>query len=239
MSKALDYFKKVYEVVPQWVQVMHDYNSEMLEAYTSIRAEAFKSSELLDYEKDELIASMNAGRLYSRSMGYHTTAAFNKGSKLEDLIEYILVAYVYKGEKPLYMGLDAILQFLFDDSQKQFNKREKYDNLSEVVDDIISWTNGYDQSYLLKLSKGLKQAKSKEEQNNLLMENGHVSTARKYLCLTGMYITELDGKNSEPYIEKARDLGVTEAELADLGFIIILTAGIPSWFEISDHLKTK
>ena len=66
MSEALEYFKKVYKDVPAWVQIMHDYNPNMLEYYTNIRSEAFKSAVLSDVEKDELIAAFNAGRLYDR-----------------------------------------------------------------------------------------------------------------------------------------------------------------------------
>ena len=37
-------------------------------------------------------------------------------------------------------------------------------------------------------------------------------------------------------MEQARTYGVSEAELAEVGYLCILTAGIPSWFELSDHL---
>ena len=31
---------------------------------------------------------------------------------------------------------------------------------------------------------------------------------------------------------KGKEAGVSEADLADLGYICILTAGIPTWFEL-------
>ena len=40
MSKGLDYFKEVYDVVPGWVQKMHDYNPSMLDHYTALRGAA-------------------------------------------------------------------------------------------------------------------------------------------------------------------------------------------------------
>lgn len=40
MSTGLDYFKKVYDVVPGWVQKMHDYNPSMLDHYTALRGAA-------------------------------------------------------------------------------------------------------------------------------------------------------------------------------------------------------
>ena len=40
-------------------------------------------------------------------------------------------------------------------------------------------------------------------------------------------------------MEAARANGVSEAQLADVGFICLLTAGIPAWFEASDSLIEK
>ena len=37
-------------------------------------------------------------------------------------------------------------------------------------------------------------------------------------------------------MQKAREKGEQKGELADVGYVCILTAGIPAWFEISDSL---
>lgn len=230
MSEALEYFKKVYKNVPGWVQIMHDYNPKMLEYYTNIRSEAFKSAVLSDKEKDELIAAFNAGRLYDRSMVYHTQAALNKGSKLEDLVEYFLVAYVYKGRPALERSLFAVAQYINDRDGKDLKPADGYNNLQEVVEQLKEWTCAPI------LDKVLENIEDPEE---VIMSAGAVSESRKYLALVGMYITELDGPGAKPHVDNARKHGVTEEELADLGYIIILTAGIPSWFELSDHLFEK
>nr|WP_316047165.1 hypothetical protein [Planococcus glaciei] len=51
MSKALEYFKEVYDVVPGWVQKMHDYSPEVLDKYTGIRGEIMQDGSLSRKEK--------------------------------------------------------------------------------------------------------------------------------------------------------------------------------------------
>lgn len=230
MSKALEYFKKVYKDIPEWVQIMHDYNPKMLEYYTDIRSEAFKSAAISDKEKDELIAAFNAGRFYDRSMVYHTQAAFNKGSRLEDLVEYFMISYIYKGKKALVHSLKAIAQYREDKDGVILKPASEYASLEEVLIELKDWTKAPIIDRILE---------NIEDIDKIIMSAGAVSESRKYLALVGMYITELDGVGAGPHVDNARKHGVTEEELADLGYIIILTAGIPSWFELSDHLKIK
>lgn len=238
MNKGLEYFKSVYKDVPAWVQIMNDYDSTMLDAYTELRGQAFKTNYLQDYEKDELIAAVNAGRLYDRSMVLHTQAGMNKGSKLVDLIEYFFVSYVYKGLDALVMSLKAVQFYLKAKHNKEVEIGE-YTSLLEVVNTLISWVDGDEEAFLVNLKTKLINASNQTEVKAILMEGNSVTKARKQLCMVGMYLTELDGQGAKAQIEAARQLGVSEAELADLGYVIILTAGIPTWFELSDHLEKK
>lgn len=240
MIDGLAYFKKVYNNVPNWVQVMHDYNPNMLNCYTAIRGEAFKESELSGKEKDEFIASMNAGRLYERSMIYHTEAAVIKGSSIEDLLEYFLVSYVYGGKASLELSLSA-LELVFLKKGKPVKRKSNYQTDKEVFQQIIEWMDHRDHSIMTKvydlLNKNIDPAS--DEVIDLIMSDGSVSKKRKYLNLVGQYITQLRGADAKAVIEKAKEIGVTESELADLGYIVMITAGIPSWFELSDHLSSK
>lgn len=231
---ALDYFKEVYGEIPKWVQAMYDYNPEMLDHYTSLRAEAFKTDVLTDKEKDILVAAVNAGRLYDRTMVGHTNAGTIKGATFEELIEYFLVAYLYGGFKSLEISLKAIAANLEMTDGIKVNIKHTYQSAEEILEDLIEWTPEKDHSFINKVLNALK---NDEVVRDILLEAGHVSQERKYLTLVGMYITELRGKDAEQVMIEARNHGVTEAELADLGYIIILTAGIPTWFEISDHFK--
>ncbi|MEI2472008.1 hypothetical protein V8V75_20970 [Peribacillus frigoritolerans] len=54
--------------------------------------------------------------------------------------------------------------------------------------------------------------------------------------MTGIFITELKGKQVGEWMEAARVNGASEEQLAEVGLICLLTAGIPAWFEASDSL---
>ncbi len=237
MLSGIEYFKSIYTKLPQWVEVMHRYSPEMLTQYTNFRAVAFGDAELSAIEKDELIASLNAGRLYKRSMMLHTNGAQNKGSKLEDLVEYMLVAAYYNKKEALECGLFAIRQFIETEYPKaKLEIKSDYINLLDVVNQIYDWMKEfkYKTEFIKKVIDGLED---KKEFRDLVFNEGEVSSKRKYLAYAGMFITELDGSNALEAINMAKKNGVTDAELADMGYTIIFTAGIPSWFELSDYLE--
>ncbi|UUX35092.1 carboxymuconolactone decarboxylase family protein [Fundicoccus culcitae] len=233
---AIDYFKEVYGQVPNWVQVMHDYNPKMLEYYTQFRSEAFKTDVLTDVEKDVLIAAVNAGKLYDRTMVAHTEAGTIKGLTFEELVEYFLVSYVYGGFKSLEISLKAIAAHLQLADGIKFEIKPTYQSVEEILEEIIKQTPTKNHSFLQKVLNGLNEG---ELVRDLIFEKGFVTKEKKYVAYVGMYITEMRGKDAEQAIVEAKANGVTDAELVDLGFVIIFTAGIPTWFELSDHLDTK
>src|SRR5690606_444460 len=87
---------------------MHDYSPAVLDTYTGIRGEIMQDGSLSRKEKDALIASMNAARLYSRSMLFHTKGAIDFGYTVPELAEFFLTSYLYKGDRALTMALEAI-----------------------------------------------------------------------------------------------------------------------------------
>lgn len=236
MKSGIDYFKSIYTELPKWVEIMHKYSPEMLNLYTEFRAEAFKDSVISALEKDELIACFNAGRLYKRSMILHTEGAINKGSKLEDAVEYMLISAYYNRKEALYCGLFALKRYIERAREVELEIKNDYSNLKEIVLQINSWMKEYeyDNSFITKVIEGLDEGK---ELRNLVFEEGNVSSKRKYLAYAGMFITELDGSNAKEAVDMAKNNGVTDNELAEMGYVILFTSGIPSWFEISDHLE--
>ncbi|ETI65866.1 carboxymuconolactone decarboxylase family protein [Neobacillus vireti] len=235
MTKGLTYFKEVYDTVPDWVQKMHDYNPMMLDTYTAIRGEAFSDGALSRKEKDVLIASMNAARLYPRSMLYHTKGAIDHGLTLPELVEYFLVAYLYNAAA-LKTSLEAFsyaLQLKGVDVEQLSTSPE---TIEEIIQVFVKWMGDEDTRFIEETLEVIKSGKKAAIEEKVLGE-GKVSTRLKYLNMVGNYIVELRGKEAVAWIEKARRAGVSEADLADLGSICILTAGIPTWFELSDSLK--
>lgn len=236
MSKGLEYFKQVYDEVPGWVQKMHDYSPVVLDHYTAIRGEIMKDGSLTRKEKDILIATMNAARLYPRSMVYHTKGAIDFGSTIPEIVEYFLVAYLYGGNEALKVSLEALAYALELKGIQVAQPAKDPKTVEELFDTMITWLGNEDTTFLeesFAVIQGGDETKIEEK----LMSNGHVSTRLKHLSMVGNFTTQLRGAEAAAWMEKARKAGATEADLADVGYICILTAGIPSWFELSDSLK--
>lgn len=236
MSKGLAYFKEVYDTVPGWVQKMHDYSPRMLDTYTDIRGEAFSDAVLSRKEKDVLIASMNAARLYARSMVYHTKGTIDHGLTIPELAEYFLIAYLYNGTASLKISLEAFSYALELKGVKVEQPSKEPETIEEIISTIITWMGDEDTSFIEETLTLIESGNTKAVEGKILSD-GKVPTHLKHLTMIGNYIVELRGKDAVPWIEKARWAGVSEAEIADLGFICILTAGIPTWFELSDSLQ--
>ena len=236
MSKGLAYFKEVYDEVPGWVQKMHDYSPAVLDHYTGLRGEIMQDGALSRKEKDVLLASMNAARLYPRSMGYHTKGAIDFGSTIPELVEYFLVSYLYGGTEALQVSLQALSYALELKGSKVEQPEITPDSIEDILQTMITWLGEEDTSFLVETLAIIQKGDPQEIEAKLLGD-GHVSSRMKHLNMVGNYITQLRGKDAVAWMEKARAVGATEDELADVGYICILTAGIPSWFEISDSLK--
>ena len=238
MSKALDYFKEVYDEVPGWVQKMHDYSPAVLDTYTGIRGEIMQDGALSRKEKDALIASMNVARLYSRSMLFHTKGAIDFGSSVPELVEFFLTAYLYKGDKALVKSLESIAYALELQGKKVSVPTNTDITAASSLQTILGWLKDEDTDYLEAVLDLMEQG-DKEKLKVKILSDGQVSTRLKHLNMAGNFIVELNGKDAAPWMEKARATGASEADLADIGYICILTAGIPAWFELSDSLKTE
>lgn len=237
MSKGLEYFKQVYDQVPGWVQKMHDYSPSVLDQYTGIRGEIMQDGPVLSRkEKDALIASMNASRLYARSMVYHTKGAIDFGFSVSELVEYFLVSYLSKGLEALKVSIEAV-EYAMKLSGKDVElPTQKLDSVEVILNIYKTWLAEEDTAYLDEVIEVI-QTGDNERIEAKILSAGNVSAEQKHLNIVGNFIVELKGEEAVPWIIKARSVGVKEEELADLGYICILTAGIPAWFELSDTLK--
>ncbi|MFJ7637924.1 carboxymuconolactone decarboxylase family protein [Peribacillus sp. NPDC097206] len=236
MSKGLDYFKEVYDEVPGWVQKMHDYSPVVLDHYTGLRGEIMQDGALSRKEKDVLVASMNAARLYPRSMVYHTKGAMDYGSTIPELVEYLLVSYLYKGLPSLKVSLESLAYALELSGTPVEQPANDPETIEDVISTMIAWMGELDTRFLVDTWNVIQTNEAERIEEKILSE-GTVSSRLKYLNMVGNYITELRGEEAIAWIERARQAGASEADLADVGYICILTAGIPAWFEISDSLK--
>ena len=238
MSEGLTYFKEVYEVVPGWVQKMHDYSPNALDHYTNLRSNIMEEGALTKKEKDILLVGMNAARLYERSMVYHTKGAMDGGATLPELVEYLIVSYLYNGTKALRMGIKSLEYAL---SLKGIPYPEVSGN-QETAEEILLYMMellGDEETAFVSNVLSLVRSGDQNSLKDYILSDSVVSKKLKHILMTGIFITELKGKQVEEWMEAARENGASEEQLADVGFICLLTAGIPAWFEASDSLIEK
>ncbi len=238
MNTGLEYFKKVYDVVPEWVQKMHDYNPAMLDHYTALRGAAMAPGVLSVKDKDILLVGMNAARHYARSMVYHTKGAMDGGATLEELIEYLLIAFNYGGERALQIGLQSF-DYALELTNTTADKISHDASAIEIVRYYSTFAStNQSKAYFEKLVSFFVE-KDENALKVALLDSNVVSTQMKHILMTGIYTTVLKNEETDYWAKQSREVGVEEAELAELGYICLLTAGIPSWFEISDALIQK
>jgi alkylhydroperoxidase/carboxymuconolactone decarboxylase family protein YurZ len=230
MSDGLAYFKKVYDSVPGWVGKMHAYRPDALDHYTSLRRAIMSDGLLSSKEKDLLLVGINAARCYERSMIYHTKGAIDGGASIPELIEYLLVAYRYGGQKALQTGFQSVRYALSLKGLPKGHVLYIYE-LENVLRYFISILEDEDALYVSNILKA-----PEELWDDLLLVRGVVSAKMKSLLMVGIHSTSLQGTEAGKWMDQARKNGATEGELAEIGLICLLTAGIPSWFEASDSL---
>ena len=235
MSEGLLYFKEVYDVVPGWVQKMHVYSSNALDHYTNLRSNIMQEGALTKKEKDILLVGMNAARLYERSMVYHTKGAMDGGATLPELVEYLMVSYLYNGTKAIKTGIKS-LEYALELKGIRYPEGSGHKETTEEILLYMIELLGDEETGFV--SNVLKLVKS-EDQNSLkdyILSDSAVSKRLKHILMTGIFITELKGKQVGEWMEAARVNGASEEQLAEVGLICLLTAGIPAWFEASDSL---
>ena len=234
MGNGLAYFKKVYDDVPGWVQKMHEYNPNALDHYTGLRSEIMKEGHLSTKEKDLLLVGMNAARLYERSMFYHTKGAIDGGASIPELVEYLLVSYVYNGEDALEMGLGS-LEYAISLQNSSVTFEESNET---TFSRMIRLLENEDTSFIEEVME-LVRSGGRYELEQKILSGGAVSAKLKHILVAGIYMTELCGELAGQWMEAARRHEATEEELVEAGLICLLTAGIPAWFEASDSVLEK
>ena len=61
-----------------------------------------------------------------------------------------------------------------------------------------------------------------------VFEQGLLPSKIKLLAMLGNYVVTLQAAQASRWLTRARAAGVSDGELADLGFVYLLTAGIPA-----------
>lgn len=242
---TLEYFKKVYDQVPDWVQAMHDYVPSALEYYTKLRNEIMVDGALSKKEKELILVGVNAARRYEKSMIFHTKGAVDSGATIEEIVEAITPCILSRGIPAWFEGVKAI-----DYAREYMGGKKTGENLVvstpvdtfQTVDDAVQYfkeeAGGTFPEWANKLKEEAEHALLHYGQlRSGILKDGHLSRKMKELILVGINVSERYPKGVELHVNGARRFGATNAELAEVALVGLLTAGIPAWFEITDFIK--
>ncbi len=235
MADGLAYFKAVYGTVPTWISSMHEHNPNMLKHYTDLRGEAFAAGALSSRDKDDLIMAVNVARLYAPSMLNHVKGMVAAGASMAEFIEYFWVAYCYQGDQALLMSTQALALAL----QLRGQTVPPALLLAQDVETILAQYQALtepDQLNHLNHIIACYQANDRAALEQAVFEQGLLPSKIKLLAMLGNYVVTLQAAQADTWLARARAVGVSDGELADLGFVCLLTAGIPAWFESCDVL---
>lgn len=243
MTNPLDFFKQTYDIVPDWVEKMHQYSPEALQHYTNLRGSILKDGALSRKDKELILVGINAARRYEKSMIFHTKGAVDAGASVEEIAEVLLACILSRGLPAWLVGVKSI-EYAIDyigEKAKEFDKHylimpEKKENIDECIKyykqaqgELPQWVHDmmdYNEEALLHYTNLRNQA----------LSEGVVSRKLKELVLVGINVAERYPEGVKIHTEGAKRCGATNEELADCHLTAVLTAGIPAWFEGSEFL---
>ena len=237
MTDGLAYFKAVYGTVPTWITAMHEHNPRMFKHYTDLRGEAFTAGALSSRDKDDLIMAVNVARLYAPSMLNHVKGMVAAGVSMAKFIEYFWVAYCYKGDAALLISTQALALALNLRGLPVPPTLASANSVAEVLALYQTLTEAEHLPHLQQLI-ACYHAQERAALEQAVFYQGVLPSKIKLLAMLGNHIVELQAASAHSWLQQARAAGVSDGELADLGFVCLLTAGIPAWFESCDLLNT-
>ncbi|MER2170489.1 MAG: carboxymuconolactone decarboxylase family protein, partial [Psychrobacillus psychrodurans] len=144
----------------------------------------------------------------------------------------------YGGEKALQIGLQSF-EYALELSGTPTEKISHDATAIEIIRYYAQFASSDDRKDYYEQLIILFMDDNENALTEKLLASNVVDEQMKYILMTGIYTTMLQNAETDYWANKAREKGVEEPQLAELGYICLLTAGIPSWFEISDALIEK
>ncbi|WP_251555183.1 carboxymuconolactone decarboxylase family protein [Neobacillus muris] len=246
---GLEFFERVYGQVPDWAAKMHYFAPKALEYYTKLRGEILVDGALSKKEKELILVGINAARRYERSMIYHTKGAIDSGATIEELADVLSVCIISRGIPAWFTGVEAIKYAISYCGDGETAAAEAAPALTE--DDFFASLTDYNGYYKQETGgevpnwvKVLNQFNPAclERYTDLrrsVLRDDVVSRKLKELVLVGINVAEMYPRGIELHMKGAKRFGATDAEIADVSLVALLTAGIPAWFEGSDFLSVE
>ncbi|WP_028551151.1 carboxymuconolactone decarboxylase family protein [Paenibacillus sp. UNC451MF] len=240
---VLKYYEEVYGKVPEWVDMLYHFSPKAMEHYTLLRNEILVDGALPRKEKELILVGVNAARRYERSMIYHTQGAVDAGANLEEIADVVAACIISRGIPAWFTGMKAI-QFAAEYLGIEGTEVKEYNgelpSITSLEDAYAYYEkeSGLTPSWAQLLEKANPSAMvGYTNLRNVVLRDHVVSRKLKELVLIGVNLAERYPEGVQVHVNGAKKWGATDAEIAEVSLVCVLTAGIPSWFEISEFLQ--
>ncbi|MDF2713370.1 MAG: carboxymuconolactone decarboxylase [Paenibacillus sp.] len=239
---VLDIYKKVYGAVPEWVAKMHQYAPKALEYYTKLRDQILIDGSVSKKEKELILVGINAARRYERSMIYHTKGAIDSGATIEEIADILAVCIISRGIPAWLTGIQA-LQYAVSYTGKEQEEVKDSESLNEASASTEDYLRYYEQEagtvpdWVKLLNRASPSVLRRYTDLRRTVLRDHAASRKlKELVLVGINVAERYPEGVRIHVQGAKKWGATDADIAEVSLVALLTAGIPAWFEGSDFL---
>ncbi|WP_158599087.1 carboxymuconolactone decarboxylase family protein [Planococcus salinus] len=228
--------KTTQNPLSDWAQKMNAYSPKAWEHYRALQDEVLAAGALSRKDKELILVGINAARRYESGMLQHAENALKEGATVQEFVEVLSVCILSRGIPAWLEGIKAIEYAIEHSDETNASPQEKTEPQEAVAyfkqennGLLPEWArimNDYSPVSLARYA-ALRQSE---------LTDAAVSRKLKELVLVGINLAERYDKGVQLHINGARKEGATEQEIAEVGLISVLTAGIPAWFEVSGEL---
>ena len=146
---------------------------------------------------------------------------------MAEFIGYFWVAYCCQGEQALLLSTQALALVLQLRGQTVPPALLLAQDVEAVLAQYQTLTESAQLNHLNRII-ACYQANDRAALEQAVFEQGLLPSKIKLLAMLGNYVVTLQAAQASRWLTRARAAGVSDGELADLGFVYLLTAGIPA-----------
>jgi len=226
-----DKLEEDYRTLPEWAGHLRKLAPDFYHNYVELRGSILNDGVLKRKEKDLILVGVNAAKRYNPSLIGHTRLAIYNGATPKEVAEAVLVGIISRGIPTWMEGRKAVLE------------AEILCNEKVSLEDELKATSDQDSEqpdWLLEL----KTLSPTIGENYLLLrksilQDGNLSRLFKELILVGINLSDGYHEGTKLHVGNSRLLGATDQHLIEVALTVVLTSGIPAWFNILPFIERK
>lgn len=224
---ATDPLEQEYGGLPPWAERLRAAAPGFYGDYLALRSGILRDGALSRKEKDLLLVGVNAARRYRPSLLGHARLAVREGASPEEVVETILVAILSRGIPSWMEGLEAVRV-----AEEAAGRPARLAAPPPAAPEAAPpWLTALEER-----SPEIGRLYGALRAN--VLRDGHLSRAFRELVLVGINLAEGYQPGIQLHAGNARRLGAGDAHLVETALTVVLTAGIPAWFNVVPHLTS-